>query len=122
MSPVVWGGLAVCGGLGAVARYTVDTAVTARMRHPFPSGILLVNLSGAFVLGLLVGLGAGADLLAVAGTGFLGGYTTFSTWMVQAERLGADGRRGLMLAYWIGSMVGGLATAGAGWAVGAAVR
>lgn len=121
MSPIVWAGMAVCGGLGAVARFGADAAVTARVRGSFPWGILVVNLTGSFALGMLVGLAVDTDALFVAGTGFLGGYTTFSTWMVQTERLGDDERFGLMLANWIVPMLAGLAAAGAGWALGAAM-
>lgn len=121
MSPSVWVAMAACGGLGAVARFGVDATVTSRRRGAFPWGILVVNLSGSFVLGLLVGMAANADVLFVAGTGFLGGYTTFSTWMVQTERLGDDERWRLMALNWIVPMVAGLAAAGVGWALGAAV-
>ncbi len=119
MSAVAWTAMAACGGLGAVVRYAVDTTITARVRGGFPWGILLVNLTGSFVLGLLVGAAVDGDAMFVAGTGFLGGYTTFSTWMVQTERLGDKGRRGLMLVNWLVPMVGGIAAAGAGWALGA---
>jgi CrcB protein len=113
--------MAACGGLGAVARYTVDAVVTARAKRSFPWGILVVNLSGSFALGLLVGAAVHADLLFVAGTGFLGGYTTFSTWMVQTELLGDAGRRDLLMLNWVGSMALGLAAASVGWGIGAAL-
>lgn len=119
MSVALWVGVAVFGGLGSVARYAADNAVTARVRTHFPWGILLVNLTGSFALGLLVGAAAGSDMMFLAGTGFLGGYTTFSTWMVQTERLGDEGGRALMLVNWIVPMTAGLAAAGAGWALGA---
>lgn len=119
MSTVVWAGAAALGGLGAVTRYAVDNAVTARVRTHFPWGILLVNLTGSFALGVLVGAAVGSDTMFLAGTGFLGGYTTFSTWMVQTERLGDEGRGVLMLANWIVPMIAGLVAAGTGWALGA---
>ena len=61
------------------------------------------------------------DALLVFGTGLLGGYTTFSTWMVEAERLGEDGEWALMWAYLLGSMLAGLAVAGLGWLIGEAI-
>lgn len=121
MSVGVWIAMAGCGGVGAVARYAADTAITARVRTAFPWGILLVNLTGSFALGVLVGAAVDADALFVAGSGFLGGYTTFSTWMVQTERLGDEELPGLMLTNWLVPMVAGLAAAGAGWALGAAL-
>lgn len=82
-----WAGIAVLGGLGAVARFTVDTAVVRRTTSAFPFGILVVNVSGAFLLGLITGLGVPRDVALVLGTGFVGAYTTFSTWMLQTKLL-----------------------------------
>jgi CrcB protein len=71
-------------GLGAVMRYVVDEAVVARVRTQFPLGTLLVNVTGSFVLGLIIGLtlhqGLRPSVSTVVGTGFAGGYTTLSTW------------------------------------------
>jgi CrcB protein len=87
-----WIGVAVLGAAGAYARFAVAGWVTAlRGGGDFPIGTLVVNLTGAFALGLLTGLSAGADAALVLGTGLLGAYTTFSTWMVEAQRLGEDG-------------------------------
>lgn len=80
-------GVAVAGGLGAAARAVVDGAVPERVRRRFPWGILLVNLTGSFALGLLTGAALAEPVLAVAATGFLGGYTTFSTASVDTVRL-----------------------------------
>lgn len=121
MSPGVWAAMAGCGGLGAVARVVLDLAITQRMRRAFPWGITVVNMTGSFMLGVLVGASVGSDVLFVAGTGLLGGYTTFSTWMVQTDELGARGLTGLMLVNWLGAMAAGLGAAGAGWALGAAL-
>jgi CrcB protein len=57
-------------------------------------------------------------LLLLFGTGLLGAYTTFSTWMVEAQRLGEDGALRLMWLYLLGSTVAGLAATGAGWLLG----
>lgn len=84
---LTWAGIAVLGGLGAVARFTLDTAVDRRTTTAFPLGILVVNVSGAFLLGLLTGLGLPRDVALVVGTGFVGAYTTFSTWMLQTRLL-----------------------------------
>jgi fluoride exporter len=115
---LVWAGVAACGALGALGRFRVAAAVTARRPSDFPFGTFVVNLTGGFVLGLLVGVGAGDDALLVLGTGFLGGYTTFSTWMVEAQRLGESGEWPFVWLYLFGSMGAGLATTGLGWALG----
>ena len=97
MSAPVLLAIGLLGGAGAVARYGVDAAVTARAGRAFPPlGILVVNLSGAFLLGLLVGATVHGDAYRLAATGLLGSYTTFSTWMFDSHRLAAGGaaRRG----------------------------
>ena len=60
--------------------------------------------------------------MLLLGTGFLGAFTTFSTWMVEAQRLGEKGDSTMMLLYLASSMAGGLATTGLGWLIGEAVR
>jgi CrcB protein len=83
--------VAVCGGIGAVARFGVDAAVQAQVKGSFPLGTLIVNLSGAFLLGLLLGVRASHDVYLVLGTALSGAYTTFSTWMLEAHRAAQDG-------------------------------
>ena len=85
---LTWVGVALLGGLGAVARYAVDGGVTGRLGRGFPWGTLAVNLSGALALGVLDGAGVTGDALLLAGTATLGAYTTFSTWMLESDRLG----------------------------------
>ncbi|MGZ4203165.1 MAG: fluoride efflux transporter CrcB [Thermoleophilaceae bacterium] len=113
--------VAVCGGLGAVARFGVDGLVQSRVLGEYPLGTLIVNLSGSALLGLLVGLHASRDVLLVAGTATLGSYTTFSTWMLEAHRAAEDGQP--RLAWWsIGvAVAAGLAAAALGRAIGGAL-
>lgn len=118
---LAWIGVGFFGAAGAYARFAVAAAVTKRRPGAFPWGTFIVNLTGGFVLGVLTGLDVTGDALLVLGTGFLGGYTTFSTWMVEAQRLGEDAEFGLMAAYLLGSMLAGLAATGAGWAFAGAV-
>ena len=92
MSVVVLIGIGLLGGADAVARFVLDGAVAARAARTFPWGTLAVNLSGAFVLGLITGAALGGDGLRVLGTGLLGAYTTFSTWVLEAHREAEDGR------------------------------
>lgn len=116
-----WVGLGALGALGALGRFTVDAAVSARRPSDFPFGTLAVNLSGGLVLGTLVGLGVGGDARFVLGTGLLGAYTTFSTWMFEAQRLGEDGEWRLMWWNLGGPMLAGLAATGLGWLLGGAL-
>jgi fluoride exporter len=120
MNPAVWAGVIVLGGVGAVLRFLVDGAISARWGRSFPYGTLIVNLSGAFVLGLLTGLALGREEALLAGTATVGSYTTFSTWMFESHRLGEDGERRLAAANLAVSLAAGLVAALAGWALGEA--
>ena len=120
MSPLVWAGLVFAGAAGAAARFGVDRVVTRLFGSRLPFGIMLVNLSGATILGFVVGLALTAPTATVIGTGLIGSYTTFSTWMLQTQGL-LSARRpaaaactvavslvfGLLLA-WLGIWLGGL--------------
>ena len=116
MSPGVWIGIGLLGGVGACARVLLGAAVDRRADSPFPWGTLAVNLSGAFALGLIVGARVGGDAYVLAATGFLGAFTTFSTWVVDARLLGARlGGANVavalvlgLLAVWLGRELGGL--------------
>jgi fluoride exporter len=87
MSVLVWVGVMVIGGAGSVLRFYVDGIVAAASGRDFPYGTLVVNLSGAIILGLLAGLALGGDAALLAGTAAVGSYTTFSTWMLETQRL-----------------------------------
>jgi CrcB protein len=82
------------GGLGAVGRFLLDGAVSRRVGRAFPFGTLAVNLSGALLLGVIVGAALDGDAERILGTGLCGGYTTFSTWAFESHRLGEDGQLG----------------------------
>jgi CrcB protein len=118
---LAWVGVGVFGALGAWLRFAVGGAITARRPSDFPFGTFVVNLTGGFTLGLLVGLGVSGYALLDFGTGLLGGYTTFSTWMVETQRLGEDARWRTMNAYLLGSMAAGLVATGTGWLLGEAL-
>ena len=119
MSLGVWGAVAVLGGLGAVARFAVDWLASMRLGWRFPFGTLVVNGSGAFLLGLLVGASVEGDAYLLAGTAVLGSYTTFSTWMLETQQLAARGRGRAALANIAVSMAIGLGAAALGRVLGA---
>ena len=105
---LLWLGVGLLGGLGAVARVLLTQAGGGPVR-----GTLLVNLAGALLLGGLVGAGVDGDAGLLLGGGLLGAFTTFSTWMAEAhERRSARlvlGALGLGLAAAvIGRMIGGV--------------
>ena len=116
-------GVAVAGALGAVVRYLVDRAVARRHYSVFPFGTLLVNASGSFLAGLVLGLalyhGLASTAAVVIGIGFLGSYTTLSTFSFESVGLLESGALLLGLANVVGSLVTGLLAAAAGFALGA---
>ena len=119
--------IAAGGAAGAVARYLVDNAVLDRFPGAFPLGILVVNLTGAFLLGTLAALIIErgllpSDLRSPLLVGFLGAYTTFSTLMLDSWRLVEDGLPVLGAANLVGSMVLGIVALGAGLWLGRSVR
>lgn len=115
MSVALWAGVAVLGGAGAVLRVLVTHAVATHGRRPVAVGTLVVNLSGAFLLGVLTAHDAGDDLRLLAGTALLGSYTTFSTWMIDVATARTAGRAVALASL---SLVSGLALALLGRAVG----
>ena len=110
-------GVGLLGGIGAVGRFLVDGAVSARVGR-FPFGTLVVNLSGAFLLGVLVGAALSSDALRLAGTGLIGAYTTFSTWALESQRLGEDGDLRLGALNFLVSLVLGVGVAWLGRELG----
>jgi len=116
----------VGGFFGAIARYGIDSFVSRATGGSFPFGTLVVNVSGALVLGILYAMtveraALPAEIRAPVMIGFIGAYTTFSTWMLETWRLAEDGA---MLAAAVnigGSVVLGLAAMFAGLAIGRAI-
>lgn len=105
----------VAGGIGALSRYVVAGLVQRWSGSDFPAGTAAVNLAGAFALGAAVGSDLGSVGLGVVG-GFLAGFTTFSTWMVESLGLGLVPRPRLRaLVNLVGMLLAGLVLAGAGY-------
>ncbi|OBF13130.1 camphor resistance protein CrcB [Mycobacterium sp. ACS4054] len=107
----VWAGVVVIGGIGSVLRFVVDRAVARRAAQSFPLGTLVVNISGAALLGFLGGLVLSKEAALLAGTAFVGAYTTFSTWMLETQRLGEERQVRVAMANIVVSVVLGEAAA-----------
>ena len=115
--------MAVAGALGALARYGIARAAGTR---DFPWPTLAINVAGCFALGLLAALVVRdrvSDTTAVVlGTGFLGAFTTFSTFGVETWTLLRTDRPGAAVAYVLASVLAGVGAAAIGWAsAGAAI-
>jgi CrcB protein len=109
MSWAAWVGVALLGGCGALARFGLTLFVADRLHPHLPLGTMAVNVSGAFLLGLLVGLSPGDDARLVLGAGALGSYTTFSAWMLETQRVGEAGKGRIAVANILLSIALGLA-------------
>jgi CrcB protein len=118
VTPLLVLAVAVAGGTGAVARLVLDGALRSRMAINFPLGTTVINVTGSFLLGLVTGLalahGLPIELRAILGTGFLGGYTTFSTASYETVRLAQQRRYRAAFVNGFGMLVLALAAAGIG--------
>jgi CrcB protein len=119
-------GIMIAWALGAAARYGLDGFVSDRAGSTFPWGTFVINISGSLALGFLFTVltervAIDSALRFSITTGFIGSYTTFSTWMLETVRLVQD--RSYLLATWnaAGSVVAGLGAVGAGIVIGRAV-
>ena len=110
---VVYGAIAIGGALGASARYGVTQLITVAP-DSFPWSTFWTNVSGSFALGLVLAIvlerfPPSRYARAFAATGFLGAYTTYSTFAVETDLLVKDGHPGTAAAYVIASLVAGFA-------------
>lgn len=110
--------------LGGAARYFLSGVVARRFGETFPWGTLLVNVSGAFLIGIFAGLARNnASLLAApdpwlfAVTGFMGCYTTVSSFSLQTLALARDGEAGRAIGYVVISVALSIGAVAAGFAV-----
>jgi CrcB protein len=117
--------MVLAGAIGAVSRYVVDDVVKTRLEGRFPWGTLVINVTGSFVLGVVTGLalyhGLGLVPKTAIGVGFCGAYTTFSTFSYETVALVEAGAIGPAVGNALGSIVLGLAAAGIGLALTAAL-
>lgn len=120
-APLVWIAAGALGAAGACARFALDRAIALRAAGAMPWGTLVVNVSGALAVGVVAGAGAGGDARFLVAGGLLGSFTTFSTWMLETQRLAQEGQARLGLVnIGLGAALG-LGALGLGWWVGSLV-
>jgi CrcB protein len=118
--------VAVGGAIGATLRWSIGTWIVSRTGSAFPWHTMLINVSGAFLIGVLMALSldkgvVSGDWRLFLGTGVLGGFTTFSTLSYESLALIADGLWAQGLANMFGSGVAGLLAAWLGLVAGRAL-
>lgn len=121
MAAVLWVGLG--GFLGANARYLLGGWVASRLGVEFPYGTYVINVTGSFILGFFLAFAQDRTWIAppvrlLFAVGFVGAYTTFSTFEYESIRLLQDGELLLAAVYLVGSVVTGGVAAIAGIALG----
>lgn len=114
MSAGAWVAVALLGGAMALARFGVDALLSDHPVQPFPLGILAVNLLGTAVVGLVAGAAVGGETRTILAGGVTGSFTTFSTWMLDSERLADSGRADLARLNLVLSLLAGFAAVALG--------
>ena len=105
---ILWVGIG--GMLGGLSRFSLGKQIAKRTGSGFPFGTLFINLTGAFLLGVLTSVNPGERIYLLLGEGFCGAYTTFSTFIYEGFNLFKGNKRLNALVYIIGTMIlGGLA-------------
>lgn len=118
MAEIGW--LAAGGCAGAIARYGVSVWMAALWPARLPIGTLLVNVIGSFLLGLVAGGGLDERMAFFLGTGFLGAFTTFSTFKMESVHLLRRGEAAIGWLYMALSYVLGIGAAWLGYGLGSA--
>jgi CrcB protein len=119
MNILLWTAVVLIGGAGSVIRFLADGAISSGAGRDFPLGTMAVNISGAVILGVLTGLALGHDQALLAGTAAVGSYTTFSTWMLESQRMAEERQHRKVVANIVVSLVLGVAAAALGRMLGA---
>jgi CrcB protein len=119
MNVLVWAGVVLIGGTCSVVRFLVDGVVSAAAGRDFPFGTMAINVSGALILGLLTGLALGHDQALLFGTAAVGSYTTFSTWMLETQRMAEERQHRKVILNVAVSLAAGVAAAALGRLIGA---
>lgn len=118
MTPLLFLAIAAAGGVGAVCRFALDGLLSSLSEADFPWPTVLINITGSLLLGLITGFAVSGLLpeawRLVLGTGFLGGYTTFSTTSVDTVRLVQQRRWAAGIVHGLGTLVIAVGAAGLG--------
>ncbi len=118
MTTLLFVGVAVAGGVGSALRFVIDGLIRARFATAAPTGVVTINITGSFLLGLITGLALAGSVTEewrlVLCTGLLGGYTTFSTASLDTVRLLRRRRILAGVLHGLGTLVACVAAGGLG--------
>lgn len=121
-SLLLTGGVGIAGALGAVTRYLLGRFIAERSGSQIPWGTFIINITGSFLIGLIFAITSqnfiSPALQSILATGFLGGYTTFSTMNWEGFQLVRGGSTVQCFLYLGGSFVFGLAAEMLGMTIG----
>jgi CrcB protein len=110
------------GALGSIVRYSLGKAISSKSSMVFPIATFIINITGAILLGLVSSIGLGGNLYLLMADGFLGAYTTFSTFMYEGFTLIKDKQSLNAIIYIFGSLILGVFGFALGNLIGTAFR
>lgn len=113
--------IAIGAFLGSISRFALINELKKRIQRNVPYPTMIVNSSGSFLLGLIVGLKMYTSLYFLLAIGFLGAFTTFSTFAVEAVTLMRSKESGSFFIYILGTFLGGILFCLAGWKIGSLI-
>lgn len=96
------------GALGSLTRYQLGKIISQKSKNTFPLGTFIINITGAILLGILSSMDADKNIYLLLGDGFLGAYTTFSTFMYEGFNLFKGNKKANAAAYILGSLILGI--------------
>ena len=102
------------GAAGSLVRYSLGKFISEKSKANFPIGTFIINITGAILLGLISTIGVSSNILLLLGDGFLGAYTTFSTFMYEGFNLFQEREKLNAFIYILGSLILGVV----GYAIG----
>ena len=103
---LIWVGIG--GTFGSLARFQLGKIIAQKSKSSFPVNTFIINISGAILLGIVTGIGVGNDLSLLLADGFLGAFTTFSTFMYEGFNLFKDNEKKNAIVYIISTLILGI--------------
>lgn len=105
---MTWVLVGIGGALGSLCRFSLGHHISTKYQHSFPFGTFLINITGALALGFIVGIDPPKSSMLLLADGFLGAYTTFSTFMYEGYSLTKEHMPAVGMVYLAGSVATGV--------------